>query len=569
MLTKEVLDEIIRRRSGEGLTLSIEKIEDEKYNKWYIREKAKDYYGSWTCALTANGAKLNIRHNVSRSEVVSELNRLHSEGHSMKSADFEKWLYRGITKYFGGWRNACKELDITQNKQGYMSNKRKNAYADRVIWTDGKIKSELTELLSRGLSRNDMWNENPNLFYAIVRKFNTLEECGDYLGLDIPDKQKNYKHTKDEVDEFIRHSHEAGKNSSYLKNKGTQEEKSLYSSLLRMYGTWTEALKANGIKPKRVNRVFNSKEDVAKTYVEDIRKGVKKSDIRYYKSYFNSLEELERHLGIYKEPAVFEVYEKDTLDTLVFDVYNNEPEKVTVEILDNCDPNIVYSIRHHYNSVTEYFSRMDIDLCAKPYVPFKWDAENIKRQLLRWIREGKPVNYTAVANKNKGLIAASRKFYGNYEGLFDACGLNYDDYRTDTNLASYYGKTLEDVFEDILIDLEIKYESQPEINKCHPDFVSGATWYDAKLSEWTIRHPDCITIEKYEPHCEKLVIVFLRGNKNTDKMITEKTRLVNIYKFVEMLPDAKQTQYLNRLNEIELQVASNELGSQSNDTKTA
>jgi hypothetical protein len=566
VLTKEVLDEIIIRRFNEDLTLSIEKVDGEKYSRHYIKAKAVDYYGGWAKALQANSVPPNERVNVTKEDVENELRRLQNEGHSMKTGDFESWLYRGITKHFGGWKNTCKELGITQNKQGYvLSEKRKKAFEDKVIWTDDKIKSGLTEILSQGLSRNEMRNNSPKMFAAIDRRFSSFEDCGNYFGLEIPDKLKNYKHTKNEVDDFIRSSHVAGKNSSFVRSKGTRDEKSLYDSVVRIYGTWTGALKANGIEPKRIRREFNSKEDVAKAYKDDIINGVHRGHIRYFKNHFESLEELERYIGIFKEPITFAVYEKHILDRLVFEVYNSEPEKVTVEMLDNYDPNIVYSIRHHYKSILSYFSQLDVDFYAKPYVPFRWDAENTKRQLMRWIREGKPVNYTAIAHRHKGLIVAARKYYGNYEGLFSACGLDYDVYRTDTTLASFYGRALEDVFENILSDLEIKYVRQPEISDCHPDFVSGRTWYDAKLSEWTINFADCTTVKKYEPHCDSLIIVFLRGNKDTDKRLTEKTRLVNIYKYVDMLPSEKRSKYINALEEIESNVNSNELGSQTND----
>jgi hypothetical protein len=560
VLTKEVLDEIIKRRNCEGKTLSIEHIDDESYSKWYIRTKAVDYYGGWGNALVANNVPPNERTNVTKRDVEREIMRLQSTGHSMKSSEFDSWLYRGIQKYFGGWKSACKELGITPNKRECPPRKKRES-----IWTDDRIKLELADLLSQGLSRNEIRKANIRLTSAIDRRFGSLEDCGDYFGLDVPDKLKNYKHTKDEVDEFIRRSHQAGKNSIYLRNSGTQDEKSLYDSLLRIYGKWTNALKANGIKPNQVRREFKSKEDVTKAYLEDVSKGIKKSDMRYIKNFFDSVEELERYLGIFEEPEpqVYEIYDKDTLETLVYEIYSNEAEKVTVEILNNYDQNIVYSIRHHYNSILSYFSQLDIDFYAKPYVPFRWDAENTKRQLMRWIREGKAVNYTSVAYRHSGIIDASRKIYGSYEGLFNACGLNYDEYRTDTSLASFYGRSLENVFENILKDLEIAHVRQPEINGCHPDFVSGRTWYDAKLSEWTISFADCTTVKKYEPHCDNLVIVFLRGNKDTDKQLTEKTRLVNIHKFVNMLPVEKRSKHISALEEIESNINSNELGSHS------
>jgi hypothetical protein len=512
--------------------------------------------------------------NITKQEVIDELIRLQNEGHSMKIGEFEHRLKYGLTKHFGGYKNAKKELGISSNKQGYFSEKRLEANERKVIWTDELIKTELNHLLSLGITRNEMRDLNPKLFTAIDRKFKSFDDCGDYYGLKVPNKNKNVKYTDAEVDEFIVNSSREGKSSHYLKSvSGDEIDRRMYGAALRRYGSWNKALEANGITPNNVKRRFMSKEELAYTYKQDLEKGVNRGDIRYrhhIEKYFGSAKNLEKHLGIFIESdeETLMIYEKSLLDEKVYEIHSKEFEKISTEILNNFDRNIVFSIKHHYGSVTDYFSQLDVDYYSKPYVPFRWDAENTKRQLLRWIREGKPVNYTAIAHRHKGLIVAARKYYGNYEGLFSACGLDYDEYRTDTTLASFYGRALEDVFENILSDLEIKYVRQPEINDCHPDFVSGRTWYDAKLSEWTINFADCITVKKYEPHCDSLIIVFLRGNKDTDKRLTEKTRLVNIYKYVDMLPSEKRSKYINALEEIESNVNSNELGSQS-DNKTA
>ncbi|WP_252431397.1 hypothetical protein [Peribacillus butanolivorans] len=320
-------------------------------------------------------------------------------------------------------------------------------------------------------------------------------------------------------------------------------------------------MQSNGITPVKSMPKFRSKDDVATRYLADYNADVSRGNITYrlaVKKYFESFEALDTYLGIDRTPIELVMYDKDVLDTKVYDVMAIESEMISAAILDKYDANISYSIRKHYGSITDYFSQLDVDYYEKPYVPFRWGAENIKRQLMRWIREGKHVNYTYVAKYHSGIILASRKIYGGYAELFEACGLNYDDYRTDTSMASFYGRKLEDIFEEILNELSCEYEREPSVDNCRPDFVMGSDWVDIKLSEWTIHISDCDTIKKYEPHCETLTIVFLRGNKSLNKMITDKTRIVNIGFYIEQMPREKRGYFYERLDGIERELSEKE-----------
>lgn len=489
-------------------------------------------------------------YNVTKDDVVNELKRLSSEGSTMKSSEFENWLYRGIRNHFGGWKKCREELGIiTESKKGT---------GRKSQWNDDSIRSNLIKAHEQTLSSTDLYEKYPSLINAISHRYGGLKRACQEL--DVPSFSKRKRATKyqsktdmDIVNEIKQvYSKYSAPSERFLSKKGYGR---LVEQARKRFGSWNDALIKCGFEPKMPR--FDSKEEVASKYKQDFDRGLTRKDITYRKAvnrYFGSLEALEKYLGIYENPHIFFLYDKANLDSLIYKIYENEEDRINAKLLDSIDKNIVYSIRTHYKSITEYFSQLDLDFYRKPYVPFKWDAENTKRQLMRWIREGKPVNYTYVARKHGGIIEASRKFYGNYEGLFEACGYSYDDFRTDTTLASFFGRELEDVFESILIDLKQDYVRQPSVNGCHPDFVVGDTWYDAKLSEWTISLADCGTVKKYEPHCKELVIVFLRGNTDLNKSLSEKTKLINIYHYVNMLPKEKQNQYKTKLDEILMKV---------------
>lgn len=581
MLTKEMLDEIIIERYSRGQSLKLRDVSVNfmsEYSYHEILDSATEYYGGWKLALKANGVSngVYISSRMSKQEVTEELRRLQAEGHSMRTQDFDRELFRGIQQHFGGYKNAKKELGIFVDRMPYVkSDNKKRADQAKVLWTDDVIERELRSLMATGIGRGEMRKKNSKLLSAISRRFGSLDACAEHFGIVLPEKAYKRKYDKITLDQFVIESHKKGQNSYELKTNSGKEERRLCDAACKYYGNWNNALLANGLEPSTVIRTFTNKEEVVAAFVNDLASGKKRHEITYtraVKKFFGSLEELEKYLGIFKEPEskpVFNVYSKETVNQKVFSIYEKEQDRINGKVLDAADKNILHSIKYHFGNIIDYFSSLDIDYYKRPYVPFRWDEENVKRQLLRWIREGNPVNYTYIAYKHKGILDAARKFYGSWEALFEACGLAYDDFRTDTALASFYGFKLEDVFEDILNELKINHVRQPEINGCHPDFVNGDTWYDVKLSEWTISHADCVTVKKYEPHCRNLMIVFLRGDETTDKMITEKTRLVNIRHFIEMLPQGSQKKYNERLTEIISQVASNEIGSQTKDIKTA
>src|SRR5690625_5366150 len=101
MLTKDVLDEIIRRRYDEGKTLSIEHIDGERYSNWKIRDAARKFYGGWADAR-------NEVVGVSRSE--EHTSELQSRGHLVCRLLLEKKKDKNQYQYF---RLLCYQRNIS------------------------------------------------------------------------------------------------------------------------------------------------------------------------------------------------------------------------------------------------------------------------------------------------------------------------------------------------------------------------------------------------------------------------------------------------------------------------
>lgn len=178
------------------------------------------------------------------------------------------------------------------------------------------------------------------------------------------------------------------------------------------------------------------------------------------------------------------------------------------------------------------------------------DKRSIIAEIWRRHLEGHPLNYTAIRTEDDALRRRCTTLFGGYKHAVEAAGFTYSSVRVDTDTASYCGNLFELLVGELLLELQVDYEQYAH-SKYNPDFVIGHNrWIDAKLSEWTVSNRDCDTVEKYEPHCSFLTIIYLRG-RELDRMISAKTRLVHVNKYIKQLPRHKRGYFYEEVNELE------------------
>lgn len=118
---------------------------------------------------------------------------------------------------------------------------------------------------------------------------------------------------------------------------------------------------------------------------------------------------------------------------------------------------------------------------------------------------------------------------------------------------SELGKRFEELVGELLQEINLPYTKYNcGIKGCEPDFILNRNhWMDAKLSEHTVFNSE--TMQKYEPHIEKLTIIYLRKTSQLEKkrMVTPKTELVHISCFLEKLPDSRRSYYEEQLKDIQ------------------
>jgi regulator of replication initiation timing len=179
-----------------------------------------------------------------------------------------------------------------------------------------------------------------------------------------------------------------------------------------------------------------------------------------------------------------------------------------------------------------------------------WTEDKLISEIKRLHNDGIKLNGGNIFSNYQYIIQASYKLFGGWANALCAAGFNYDEISTDRAIEILVGRKFEKLLDRLLCELNIQYDKyEHEIYK--PDYIFSLNrWGDAKLSEWTIFNSNCNTIENYRSHCKYLTIIYLRGNKYRDEIISHNTRLISVYKLVKQLPKQTRTIYERELNDL-------------------
>lgn len=550
-MEKHEIESMIRRRNDAGETLVLRKITNECVSSETIKRWSKIHFGGWAQAKQSAGCCGDVKKqykDYDKEEVIQALQTYASEGVYEYKSGLPSGLIKRAVAIFGGFKAAKKAagIDAPRKKKEEV-----HRVPDNILLDVVKISIE------EGLTAKEAFSKYSGLYSAVHRVYGGLKQLKLSEGLEFPKKTRHTegyrKYTDEELSSFVSEIVEKGMSGADANKYNSR----LFGACRKRWVTWNRALIANGFEPTiRSPRKDWTREELKRIYLEEIQSGVRREDVsnkHAIRKLFGGITQLRAELGLSDS---IEEPEKVLLSKISIDCYINQALKMDVDnlseqLLDELDVNLAYSIKHHYGSTSNYFSILDIDRYKKPYTSFTWTKENIVWQLERWIREGYPVNYTAIQSRHKGIIVASRRLFGSYKKAFEYAGLNYDDYRIDTAMASRQGFEFEKVLAEILTDLGIEYLREPSINGCHPDFVIGKHWIDAKLSEWTVSFADCSTIHKYTPHCRRLTIVYLRKLKDETIRTNELgIDMIHVSELLKELPEDKAYIYQRKLDAI-------------------
>lgn len=196
----------------------------------------------------------------------------------------------------------------------------------------------------------------------------------------------------------------------------------------------------------------------------------------------------------------------------------------------------------------------------KTYRPKLSTAEGIKREIIRMWYIGAPMNYTYVKKKRCHLLEAVNKHIGSWKHAVESIGINYSEVtkQGSTNVLSECGTEFEEVFAELLTELNYKYIREGEgIDEVIPDFklkpdfiLPNWRWIDCKLSEWSDIRETIIRYHEEEPN--GITIVYLRGrNHRIERGRKWKYEHISVYQFTKQLPKERQQYYESILRNIE------------------
>lgn len=343
--------------------------------------------------------------------------------------------------------------------------------------------------------------------------------------------------------------------------KTTIEGRILVSAAKRFYKHWDEAVLACGIVPYRAN------DKVVAVHIDDIirmyREGLSISKIEQTMPFgFHVIKRIliDNGLSITSQAEWSRInnpikYSKQEVDEYIRRLLDLSLDKrITVTTVKDDDSEMLIAIRYYYKSFTKAFL-IDGEYLLDKKVPKNYNRKFFLDQLRLGYELGNTLNSTYFTVNNPGTEYYARKEFGSWENAIEQAGIPLDYIHLSSAEFSRLGHRFEKVLSDILEELNFIFSSNTH-DRWKPDFIVGNKWIDAKLSQYTHSGRDkngLTVIEKYEPNCEELEIVFLRGNKDTFRKITDKTTLIHVSYYVNKLPIERQRHYNALLTQIELE----------------
>ena len=362
-----------------------------------------------------------------------------------------------------------------------------------------RFKSRINE--GKSIKYKDLKNEDPSLLYAIEKHYGGIYKISQELGYTEDDLVNKFGLTRN-INKRTLTEDEIKNRLLYLKSIGKLTTNAmrtefndlrLEQSIKKLYGSVENGLKYFGLERDRV-RV--SKKSIIKEIKELSEQGIDMS-------YANMME-------------------------------------INSKLVSNANS---YFGKGWYSILDE----LDIKYEAKRK---KFTKESIKNRINTIHKKFGEVNYNIIKKYDSGILTY---VYQNYDNLIDFyidMGLDPIDCM-DFSTQKLKGFAFERLFKEVLELLNIKFKYNTYYDeKTRPDFqMSKGVWFDCKLSAWT--NSIETTIEKYTPKCNKLIIVFLRGEyKHLPEIDNEKVEFRKIDYYYPFLTQINRQDLIEKFEQL-------------------
>lgn len=365
------------------------------------------------------------------------------------------------------------------------------------------------------------------------------------------------KHVKNMLKKY---AHDDGRVSS------NKTPKQYFNYIINKYGTWKAGLGALGFCSAD-NRKGHTKEEVIDKLVEQCgdATGIPVNSIRtHFGGLYKAREyavEIGRAVPLGRS-KLYEIMDKLTLNREFMKVLDNRKE-ITVKYLTKEHPKIMANVRHHYTQLDTFLTENIFNINYFEYrFQHLWTKEKIIHQFIYLINNGLPNGFAYLQKRHEQFHYAILREFGDYATLYNACGLDYQEYLFDMAIEngekgrafSIIGYRFEEIVLHILDDLKLHYEYQKEVGGYIPDFIIQNKYVvDAKLTY--TRHSARTTYKKYSDlFGYEISIIYLNGDEVDERThSTYPHRKIHVNKLIEQLPQPLQEGYYKEVGKMQEQ----------------
>jgi nuclear transport factor 2 (NTF2) superfamily protein len=375
----------------------------------------------------------------------------------------------------------------------------------RINWTKEKITNEITRLYNSNIDLSSGYTQktNASLYNAAKRHLGGWKQAIEYCGIDYESDVKKNKHgqwNKNSIIKCIIQRHSLGKS---LRSGIVEKDDAALACATRVhFGSWKKAVEKSGFDYASITeRKFDfwSKERVKQGVISLLEKEADISSANMMKTHSDLM-----HAGICEYGSW-----RNCLEELGIDYMH----KIT-------------------RTKRDYWTKEKTIECIKEV----------------FITEGK-LSSLYMKYEHGDLYNAGRRCFGTWENAVQESGIMYSEVIENCNTLSSIGRSFEKIVDYLISEIGINFKKY-EHRTYKPDYVfKNDIWADAKLSEWSVYC--CDTIEKYEPCCRLLTIIYMRGNPARDEMLTNKTRIISVHKLIKQLPRSRRRYYLEQIASME------------------
>jgi len=338
----------------------------------------------------------------------------------------------------------------------------------------------------------------------------------------------------------------------------------LYLQIKRKFGSYPDFVVSQGYEyqplqktwtPESVlyelSRRYKNEESISDKVLTKENNPLKKAALRYFGSLKNAVEDC----GIdYDNVREFTYWDTDSIRREFLALYQSGQIK-RIEDIREISRGLDHAIRKYSGGYESLCEELGIDISTINARGVKLTKEQFIAQLVALKENGVPLNPMSVYSHIPTARDLSKEYFGSYANALASIGVNINEHITDRIATSIAGGEFESLVNEMFIALGKSYEYHYRgFDGIIPDFYEAETRtiLDAKLSSWSIFN--CETIEKYSPHCDKIVIIYLRGDEL--KYPGDNVEMRSINEYYELLKERGLEYFIGEFERIKLSLSS-------------